>query len=164
MKIDELDRKILRLLAGDGRMPSAEISRLVGAPERTVSYRIKTLVQKDAISIVGIINHNYFGYDVIGDVFCRVENADLEEVAINLAGFPEVSYLTISFGDNDISLQVLCKSNAELLEFVSKKLLKVPGIAKTTTVIVPNIIKDSYQWVPPELLDPEEEKKGDNGG
>jgi DNA-binding Lrp family transcriptional regulator len=152
MKMDELDKRILQLLVKDGRMTSAEIARIVDAPERTVSYRINTLLQKGVLSIVGHINRRFFGYDVMGDIFCNIEGADLEEVARQIARFPEVSYVTISFGSRDISLQVFSKSNNELYEFVTKKLLKIPGVTNTTTVIVPHVVKDVFEWFPPELL------------
>ena len=152
MKMDELDKKILQLLVSDGRMSSAEIARSVDAPERTVSYRINTLIQKGVLSIVGHINRRFFGYEVMGDIFCNIEGADLEEVAQRIAEFPEVSYVTISFGSRDISLQVFSKSNTELYEFVTKKLLKIPGVTNTTTVIVPHVVEDVFQWFPPELM------------
>jgi Lrp/AsnC family leucine-responsive transcriptional regulator len=156
MKIDELDKKILQLLVRDGRMSSAEIARTVDAPERTVNYRINTLIQRDVLSIVGHINRRFFGYEVMGDIFCNIEGADPEEVARQISRFPEVSYVTISFGSRDISLQVFSKSNTELYEFVTKKLLKIPGVTNTTTVIVPHVVKDVFQWFPPELMTPEE--------
>jgi DNA-binding Lrp family transcriptional regulator len=163
MKIDELDKRILQLLVRDGRMSSAEIARSVDAPERTVNYRINTLIQRGVLSIVGHINRRFFGYEVMGDIFCNVEGADLEEVARQVARFPEVSYVTISFGSRDISLQVFSKSNTELYEFVTKKLLKIPGVTNTTTVIVPHVVKDVFQWFPPELTTPEESTVHEGG-
>ncbi|MHB1345213.1 MAG: winged helix-turn-helix transcriptional regulator [Thermoleophilia bacterium] len=42
---DALDRKILALLQGDGRVPNAEIARATGASVRTVRKRIERMIE-----------------------------------------------------------------------------------------------------------------------
>jgi DNA-binding Lrp family transcriptional regulator len=63
---------------------------------------------------------------------------------------PEVAYLAYSTGDQDISIQALFKNTDELHHFLTQKLNHVPGIRRTRTVLVPRIIKDTYQWLPPD--------------
>jgi DNA-binding Lrp family transcriptional regulator len=151
MKIDDLDKKLLALLTKDGRMSSSQLARIVGASERTVVNRVNKLVQNDIISITGKIKRDYFGYDVMADIFCKVESTNLNEIARKIAEFPEVSYVAISFGEQDISLQVVAKSPAELYDFVTNRLLRLPGIERTNTVVVPTVVKDFNEWLPPEL-------------
>lgn len=49
-KVDELDKKILSLLATNSRMPASKIAKEVGASSDTVSYRIKMLLKNKIIS------------------------------------------------------------------------------------------------------------------
>ena len=126
-KIDELDKKLLALLARDGRMSSAEMARIVGAGERTVVNRVNKLIQSGAISIIGVIHGAFFGYEVMADIFCEVKSSMLNEVARSVAEFPEVRYVAVSFGDRDISIQVVTRSTADLHKFVTEKLVPIPG-------------------------------------
>ncbi len=151
MKIDELDLKLLALLSKNGRISSAEMARIVSVSERTVSNHVTNLIENEVISVCGIVNRHFFGYDVVADVYCLVEDADMEEVAKEIGKFPEVSYVAISFGDRDISVQVFCKSTEEVKDFVLKKLSRLPGIGKTTTVILPTVIKEITEWKPVEV-------------
>ena len=84
MKFDDLDRKILALLAKDGRMSNAEIARLVSAGERTVTNRVKSLIENEVVNIIGVINGEAFGYGVTADIMCEAEASRIEEVANDL--------------------------------------------------------------------------------
>ncbi len=151
MKLDNLDKRILALLAKDGRMPSAEIARAVGAGDRTVANRVNHLIEAGVVSVIGVINEEFFGYEITADIFCQVHTAELEEIAAKIAELPETRYVAASFGEHDISLQVVSKSPAELYRFIAKKLSKIPGINKVTTIIIPTVLKDIQDWMPPEL-------------
>lgn len=151
MKIDELDKKILALLAKDGRMSNAEIARVVGAGERTVNNRVKNLIDSEVVHIIGVINAKVFGYKVTADVLCEVDAARIETIAHEIASLPETRYVAISFGEHNVSAQIESKSTQELYHFVAQKLSKISGIQKITTIIIPEIIKDIEDWVPVEL-------------
>jgi len=151
MKIDELDLKLMALLSKNGRISSAEMARIVGVSERTVSNHVTNLIENEVISIYGIVNRHFFGYDVVADIYCLIEDVDMEKTAKEIGKFPEVGYVAISFGDRDISVQVFAKSTEEVKDFVLKKLSRLPGIARTTTVILPTVIKEIYEWNPIEV-------------
>jgi Lrp/AsnC family transcriptional regulator for asnA, asnC and gidA len=151
MKLDDLDREILALLSIDVRMSNAQLARAVGAGERTVLNRVKKLISNGVVSTRGLISSEHFGYQVIADIFCEVETVKIVEIAKEIAEFSEVSYVAISFGNQDISVQVITKSTDELFDFVKDKISQIPGVIKTNTVIVPVVIKDFDEWLPPEL-------------
>ena len=96
MKLDELDKQILRLLAQNGRLPSSEIARTVEASERTVTNRVNSLIESGVISIIGVINEEQFGYEVTADIHCQVDTTRQEEIAQAIAA-ADASFL--SFGE-----------------------------------------------------------------
>ena len=151
MNIDELDLKLLAQLSENGRISSAEMARILGVNERTVANRVTSLIEQGIISIKGVINRHFFGYEVVADILCQVETAKLEDVAKEISKFPEVSYLAISFGDQDISIQIYSKSTKDVQDFVVNKLARFPGVIRTNTVIVPTVIKDVNDWKPNEI-------------
>jgi hypothetical protein len=51
-----------------------------------------------------------------------------------------------------VSIQIVAKDTAEIYHFITEVVRKVPGVRKTTTSIVPLILKDVYQWRVPERI------------
>lgn len=146
-QIDEVDRKIVDLLIEDGRMPCAEIARRLGSvSERVVRYRLDRLVAAGIIHIGAIPNPKSIGYNVVADVFLQVDAASVLEVARKLTEYECISYVGCSMGETDISTQVVARDNAEVYRFVTEVIASIPGVRKTSTVIVPMILKDVYQW------------------
>lgn len=150
-KIDKTDLKIIDLLMGDGRTHAAEIARQVGnISERAVRYRIDRMIENQVIKITAIANPKSAGMQVVADVWLVCDADAINEVARKMAEFDCVSYVACSIGETDISVQVLARDTAEVYQFVTEEIGKVPGVRKTTTSIVPLIVKDVYQWrIPP---------------
>ena len=146
-QIDEVDRKIVDLLLEDGRMPCAEIARRLGAvSERVVRYRLDRLVAAGIIHIGAIPNPKSLGYNVVADVFLQVDAGNVLGVARKLTEYECISYVGCSMGETDISTQVVGRDNAEVYAFVTEVIANIPGVRKTSTVIVPVVLKDVYQW------------------
>lgn len=145
--IDEVDRQIVDLLIEDGRMPCAEIARRLGSvSERVVRYRIGRLVTAGIIHIGAIANPRSIGYNVVADVFLQVDAAEVLSVARTLTKYECISYVGSSMGETDVSVQVVGRDNAEVYAFVTNVIARIPGVRKTSTVIVPQVMKDVYQW------------------
>jgi Lrp/AsnC family transcriptional regulator, regulator for asnA, asnC and gidA len=146
-KIDKIDKQIVELLMLEGRMPAAEIARRIGGiTERVVRYRIDRMVQEGLISISAIVHPQKINYTVAADVLLEVETGLIQEVAGKLARFDCISYVACSIGETDVSVQVLAKDTKEIYRVVTEIIGKIPGVRKTTTSIVPVVLKDVYQW------------------
>jgi len=151
-KTDKTDLKIIELLMEDGRMPAAEIARRIGdTSERAVRYRIDRMVADGLIRISAVANPRKFGFSVIADVFVEVEPPQIQDVVNRLSKFDFVSYLACSIGEQDISVQVVAKDTAEVYHIATEIIGKMPGVRKTTTSIVPMVVRDIYQWRVPCL-------------
>jgi hypothetical protein len=83
------------------------------------------------------------------DVFCQVEINKMEQIAEVLKGFYEINYIALSFGDQDISVQALLENSDKAFDFV-QKLADITEVQRTKTVLVPRIVKNTYEWLPPE--------------
>lgn len=152
-EIDKIDRSIVNLLMEDGRMPASELARrLENVSERMVRYRIDRMVEAGLMRISAIPNPRAFGLSVIADVWLEVEADSILEVAQKLAGLECVSYVACSIGETDVSVQLVAPNTDEVYRLVTELIGKVPGVRKTTTSIVPRVVKDVYQWRIPESL------------
>lgn len=151
-KIDDIDLQIINLLMDDGRLPCTEIARSIGnITERSVRYRLERLTRDGAIQVCGIINPKSVGFLVAADVFLEVDSDSILEVAQKMTEYESVSYVACGIGETDVSVQVLGHSNEEIYQFITEVIGKVPGVRKTTTSIVPLVLKDVYQWRVPNI-------------
>ena len=155
-EFDKIDIKIVNLLLEDGRMSASEISRrMADVSERSIRYRIDRMIKDKVIQVCAVISPEALGLTVKADVWLEVESDLILEVARKIAAFENVTYVACGIGQNDISIQIVAKDTAEIYYFVTEVIRKVPGVRKTTTSIVPIIIKDVYQWRVPEWIEKE---------
>lgn len=146
-RIDNIDLEIVNMLMEDGRMRAAEIARRLGnKSERAVRYRIDRMVENQVIRLSAIVNPKGLGMNVVADVLLEVESDSILDVAKKITDFENVSYVACSIGETDISVQVLAGDTTEVYNFVTEVIGKIPGVRKTTTSIVPLVLKDVFQW------------------
>ena len=152
-EFDKTDIKIVNLLLEDGRMSASEISRrMADISERSIRYRIERMINDGVIQISAVVSPEALGLTVKADVWLEVESDLILDVARKIAAFENVTYVACGIGQNDISIQIVAKDTAEIYYFVTEVVRKVTGVRKTTTSIVPIIIKDVYQWRVPERI------------
>jgi Lrp/AsnC family transcriptional regulator for asnA, asnC and gidA len=150
-EFDKIDIRIVNLLLEDGRMSASEVARRIGdISERAVRYRIDRMVEEGVIQITAVVKPEAFGLTIKADIWLEVESDRIMEVAKKLTTYDCVTYVACGIGQNDISIQLVSKDTAEVYHFVTEVVRKIPGVRKTTTSIVPIILKDVYEWRIPE--------------
>jgi len=150
-EIDKTDLKIVNLLLEDGRKSASEIARQIGeVSERAVRYRIERMIEEDVIRLSAVVRPEALGLPIRADVWLEVESDRIREVAQKMAEYENVTYVACSIGENDVSIQLVAKDTDEVYRFVTDTVRKVQGVRRTTTSIVPLILKDVYQWRAPE--------------
>jgi Lrp/AsnC family transcriptional regulator, regulator for asnA, asnC and gidA len=146
-KIDNIDIQIANLLVEDGRMSSAEIARRIGGlSERSARYRIERLIHEGVISVRAIANPHAIGFDVIADVWLEVEAEHIQDVARKMTEYACVSYVAYAIGETDVSIQLVGRDTNDIYRFVTEVIGRTPGVRKTTTSIIPQVLKDVHQW------------------
>ncbi|MCA2001131.1 MAG: Lrp/AsnC family transcriptional regulator [Chloroflexi bacterium] len=156
-KFDKTDLRIVNLLLEDGRMSASEMSRRMGdTSERLIRYRIERMMEAGVIQIGAVVNPETLGFTIRADVWLEVEADQVLDVAKKLADYDNVTYVACGIGQNDVSIQLVAKDTAEIYYFVTEVVRKLAGVRKTTTSIVPIVLKDVYQWrIPPGLAEDE---------
>jgi len=151
---DQIDSQIVEILMEDGRMAAAKIARRIGGgiSERVVRYRIERMINEKVVQIRPIINPQAFGLTTRADVVLEVDSDAIMEVAKQAMSYDCVSYVACSIGEKDVSIQVVAKDTEEIYRFVTEVIGKMSGVRKTTTSIVPIVLKDVYQWSIPKIL------------
>ena len=148
--LDVTDHAIIKVLNENARASSAQIARKLKISDRTVRNRINRLIKRNIIKPIAVVNPSAFGFLLAVDIFCELEMGTQEDAIASISRMEEVSYLAYSTGEADISIQAIFKNSEEMHEFITLKLHRVPGIRRTRTVLVPRIVKETYEWVPPD--------------
>ena len=150
--MDDLDLSILASLQTDGRRPFTDIAQSLGVSEGTVRNRVSKLIDKQILHIVGLVDPSSLGFNAPAVIGVSISEGDIEQIAAEIAAYPEVSYLIMVSGEFDLIVEVLCKSREHLANFLNSELRKVPGVERTQTFMTLRTFKMSY-GSPPILPD-----------
>ncbi len=145
--MDELDRKIIALLQGDGRASNAKIAREVGVSEGTVRRRLRRLVQQDVVKIVAVPNLEKLGYATTALVGLQTDPGKSDEVADAIASLDEAQYVAITTGAYDIFIWAGLESAESLGTFLRNKIGNIEGVQRTETFVNLAIKKRTYGLV-----------------
>jgi Lrp/AsnC family transcriptional regulator for asnA, asnC and gidA len=144
--VSELDKRIIEHLQQDGRRPFTQIASDLGVSEAAVRARTNRLIEKGILQVVGVTDPLKLGFQQWAMIGVRVEAARLIEVAQQIAEFPETDYVVVTAGSFDILVEAVAEDNDALLQFLSERLRKIPGVRETETFVYLRLMKQSYQW------------------
>jgi Lrp/AsnC family transcriptional regulator, regulator for asnA, asnC and gidA len=150
MKISGLDRKIIRCLSEDARMPLARVAETLDVPDSTVRHRLSRLTEAGVVTFVTLTDPLKVGYQFWVMIGLKVDLAEIENAAQSLTEFPEVYFVAATTGGFDIMLNAVFTSNDDLFRFVSEKLSRVRGIKDTMTFHYLSVSKRQMVILPPE--------------
>lgn len=145
-KVDEVDIAIIRKLQADGRRPYAEIAAELGLSPSTVQQRANRLIEAKLLQLTAVTDPMTLGISVMATVAIKADGTMLREAAAEIAKFSEVGYVAICTGPYDILIEVACKDNDHLLDFISDKLAEVEGVREIETFLYLRIVKNADQW------------------
>jgi len=153
IQLDRIDKQIVDLLTEDGRLSCADLARAIGnITERAVRYRLERLLKENIITVSAVVDPKAIGFPVVADVFIEVEPGMVVELAQTLAQYETVTYVACATGERDISIQLVARNNQDLYSFVTEVIGRIPGVRRTSTSLVPFIIKDDSRWRIPESI------------
>ncbi|QEX24719.1 transcriptional regulator [Hypericibacter adhaerens] len=141
VRLSAVDAQIIRCLNEDARISAAAIAERLDLPESTVRYRLGRLVKTGVIEFTAVPNPLHLGYQIWAILEIHAELARLRDIARELASRPEVYFVSITTGNYDILVGAVFRSNEEMLEFITAYLPRVPGIIRTTTSTVLDVVK-----------------------
>lgn len=157
--LDELDRRLVRLLAKDGRMPVGDIANYLGVSAPTVRNRIKGLEQTGLLKISGLIDaakHQNLTTALIG--LNMISRGKLPEVLARLERHDNITWAAVVTGRYDILVEVVFTGEMdELYRITSIDIPKLGNVVKSETFVV---MKSNSKWVrlPRGIIDKQQER------
>ena len=143
--LDEVAKAIIEQLQQDGRRSYAAIGKEVGLSEAAVRQRVQRLIDSGVMEVVAVTDPLQLGFARQAMVGIEVTGA-LDPVAEELAAMDEVDYVVITAGAYDILAEVVCESDARLLELISEKIRRIEGVSRTETFMYLKLRKQTYSW------------------
>lgn len=137
VKIDGIDKKILRYLMDDARKPILEIARNIGISGAAIHQRLRKLESSGLIAgSKFVVNPRVLGYSTMAYIGIYLDRAMSNPRAVKaLEKIPEVLECHYTTGNWSILIKVLCKDNEHLMHVLNKKIQQIEGVSRTETYI-----------------------------
>ncbi len=135
--LDAIDKKILKFLIKNARMPYLEIARECGISGAAIHQRIHKL--EEAGVILGsrlLVNPKMLGFDVCAYIGISVHEPQLlRKITDQLQQIPEIVECHFITGTYNIFVKLYCWDNEHLMRVIFDGILHIPGIDTTQTYI-----------------------------
>lgn len=137
MDIDEIDTKILELLADNSRMSYSDIARHFGFSDVAIRKRVEKLIERGIITkFTTVVDNKKLGKNVMAFVFFNTRSDKTHEIAEQLLEISGIEDVYISLGVYDIIAKVHCADVIALKELTEQKLNDINGILEVRPSIV----------------------------
>ena len=149
VKLDRIDKNIIRELQINGRMQNNDLAREIGLSPSSCLRRVKLLEESGVIqSYTTIVDPQKIGLQLI--LFSRIwlvgQDAETIDCFIEaMKELPQVMECYIILGECDAMLKVVVPDLESYRKFQSTHLTKKNGITSVKTDLPSQIIKQSFQ-------------------
>lgn len=146
--LDHTDRKILRILQQDGRIPNNKLAEKIGLTTTPTLERVKRLEREGIIKGYSAqVDEEAIGKSLV--VFCSLRLAvhqmhTLDEVCEQIDEMPEIQACYHITGDSDFLLKIVVKDMPAYEKFLHDKLTRLSGIERIYSNIVLSTKKENY--------------------
>lgn len=144
--LDVFDLRLLSALQRDGRAPNATLAETVGLSASQVSRRLARLEADGVIATYAAL----LKPDAVGLSVLAFSSVSLERQAEAMDGFeaavlrfPEILECYSVTGEQDFVLRIVARDLKAFADFLSDRLLRVPGVRSVRSSIVLHTIKQT---------------------
>jgi Lrp/AsnC family transcriptional regulator for asnA, asnC and gidA len=141
--IDALDRKILKLIQDDARIPFLEVARACNVSGAAIHQRIQKLTQMGILKgSEFIIDPEKVGYETCAYVGLYLKDPEkFDDVVEKLRQIPEVTECHYTTGGYDMFIKIYARNNHHLLNIIHDKLQPL-GLSRSETIVSFNAVID----------------------
>ncbi len=136
VKLDKLDRQILKLISDDARVPFLEVARACGVSGAAIHQRIQKLTSMGILKgSQFIIDPEKIGYETCAYIGLNLKNPEsFDTVVEELKKIPEVVECHYTTGNYDMFIKIFAVNNHHLLNIIHDKLQPL-GLSSSQTLI-----------------------------
>lgn len=150
--VDEVDRKILRVLAKDSRISNQKLADAVNLSPTPCWNRVKAMEEAGVITgYVATLDQTALGVPDIVIIEVTLDHHDedlLARFGAALAELPEVMEAYLLTGEYDYLIKVAVAGTAGYEQFLRQKLHKLPGIRQSRSTFALRCLKRVHSVMP----------------
>lgn len=141
--LDQLDKKILCLIAEDARIPFLEVARECKVSGAAIHQRIQKLINLGVLKgSQFIIDPEKIGFETCAYMGLNLKNPEnFDEAVEALKKIPEIVECHYTTGEYDLFIKVYAHNNRHLLDIIHDK-LQVLGLSRSVSLISYNAVID----------------------
>ena len=135
-RLDYLDKKILRLIAEDARIPSLEVARACNVSGAAIHQRIQKLTNMGILKgSQFIIDPEKIGYETCAYIGLYLKDPEkFDQVVEGLKRIPEGVECHYTTGGFDMFIKIYAMNNHHLMNIIHDKLQPL-GLSRSETII-----------------------------
>lgn len=135
-KIDQLDRKILRIITQNARMPFKDVALECGVSRAAIHQRVQRLIDMNVITGSGYnVNPKTLGYHICVYIGITLEKGSMyKQVVQELEKIPEIVESQFTLGHYTILIKLYAKNDEHLMELLNGRIQEIQGVASTETL------------------------------
>ncbi len=136
-KIDNLDRKILRILSQNARIPFKDVAAECGVSRAAIHQHVQHLVDGGVITGSGFdVSPKSLGYTTCTYVGITLERGSMyKKVVERLRHIPEIVECHFTTGPYTMLVKLYARDNEQLMDLLNGRLQDIPGVVATETLI-----------------------------
>lgn len=146
IKLDDVDRQILKDLQSDGRMTNVELAKRIGISAPPCLRRVRALEDHNVIrGYHADINPDALGYSVMVFAFVGLNSqaeVDLQEFESLVNAWPEVRECHMLVGETDFMLKIVAHDWDHFQQFLTSKLTPATNVSHVKTALAIRSNKD----------------------
>ncbi len=148
MKLDEIDKKIIREYMHDARLSFREVAKRIKVAVGTVMTRTKKLENEGIIKgYAPLLDHQKLGYELTAIIEIVVSKGKLLEMEREIAKLPQACAVYDVTGLTDAFVIAKFRTRKDLGDF-TKKLLAMPFVERTNTHVALTTVKEDFRLPP----------------
>jgi DNA-binding Lrp family transcriptional regulator len=140
-RLDDVDRRILRLLRADGRAPVEDLARECGISASTVRRRLHDLRAGGLLYLDVDVAPEAHDLPMRTMLYLTVLPSDLEAAGQALAGHPEVPFAAATTGRTNVYATVASPDAAAFYRYLTTRVAALPGVQSVETAPVIRTVK-----------------------
>lgn len=135
-QLDALDKKILKMIAADARVPFLEVARACNVSGAAIHQRVQKLFSLGVLKgSQFIVDPESVGFETCAYIGLYLKDpSSFEDVTEALKKIPEVVECHYTTGQYDIFIKLYARNNHHLLSIIHDKLQPL-NLARTETII-----------------------------
>ena len=135
-KIDELDRKILRVITENARTPFKDVAEECGVSRAAVHQRVQKMLDNGVILGSGYqVNPKMLGYNLCVLIGITLEKGSMyKDVTKALERIPEVVETQFTLGAYSMMVKVYAKDDRDMMRILNGQIQEINGVANTETL------------------------------